>query len=175
MRHSRRYDFQGHPRSGSRSGDDLSPLTGLFSHRPPILAVQRYASAVSASVSVISQCSIGSTDWAVFGTEASFDLSYSTLSYKEIRISVSKDKDTSVWNFVSGCRNFATARRASQALTVYQQFDRRQSPVHQTELPHLCTTKWVWRGISCRFVCGRWDLYQPSTKYLGDRKRPNYT
>jgi len=30
MRHSRRYDFQGHPRSGSRSGDDLSPLSGLF-------------------------------------------------------------------------------------------------------------------------------------------------
>jgi len=23
-------DFQGHPRSGSRSGDDLSPLSGLF-------------------------------------------------------------------------------------------------------------------------------------------------
>jgi len=30
MRHSRRYDFQGHPRSGSRWGDDLSPLLGLF-------------------------------------------------------------------------------------------------------------------------------------------------
>ena len=30
MRHSRRYDFQGHPRSGSRSRDDLSPLSGLF-------------------------------------------------------------------------------------------------------------------------------------------------
>jgi len=30
MRHSRRYDFQGHPRSGSRSGDDISPLSGLF-------------------------------------------------------------------------------------------------------------------------------------------------
>jgi len=30
MRHSRRYDFQGHPRSGSRWGDDLSPLSGLF-------------------------------------------------------------------------------------------------------------------------------------------------
>jgi len=30
MRHSRRYDFQGHLRSGSRSGDDLSPLSGLF-------------------------------------------------------------------------------------------------------------------------------------------------
>jgi len=30
MRHSRWYDFQGHPRSGSRSGDDLSPLSGLF-------------------------------------------------------------------------------------------------------------------------------------------------
>jgi len=29
MRHSR-YDFQGHPRSGSRWGDDLSPLSGLF-------------------------------------------------------------------------------------------------------------------------------------------------
>jgi len=24
------YDFQGHPRTGSRSGDDLSPLSGLF-------------------------------------------------------------------------------------------------------------------------------------------------
>ena len=30
MRHSRQYDFQGHPRSGSRSVDDLSPLLGLF-------------------------------------------------------------------------------------------------------------------------------------------------
>jgi len=30
MRYSRRYDFQGHPRSGSRSGDDLSPILGLF-------------------------------------------------------------------------------------------------------------------------------------------------
>jgi len=30
MRHSRQYDFQGHPRSGSRSADDLSPLSGLF-------------------------------------------------------------------------------------------------------------------------------------------------
>ena len=30
MRHSRRHDFQGHPRSGSRSGDNLSPLSGLF-------------------------------------------------------------------------------------------------------------------------------------------------
>jgi len=30
MRHSRRYDFQGHLRSGSRSGDDLGPHTGLF-------------------------------------------------------------------------------------------------------------------------------------------------
>jgi len=30
MRHSRRYDFQDHPRSGSRSGDNLSPLLGLF-------------------------------------------------------------------------------------------------------------------------------------------------
>jgi len=30
MRHSRQYDFQSHPRSGSRSGDDLSPLSGLF-------------------------------------------------------------------------------------------------------------------------------------------------
>jgi len=28
MRHSRRYDIQGHPRS--RSGDDLHPLFGLF-------------------------------------------------------------------------------------------------------------------------------------------------
>jgi len=28
--HSRQYDFQGHPRSGSRSGDDLRPLLGLF-------------------------------------------------------------------------------------------------------------------------------------------------
>jgi len=31
MRHSRRYDFQGHPRSESRSGDDLDPLSGPFS------------------------------------------------------------------------------------------------------------------------------------------------
>jgi len=30
MRHSRQYDFQGHPRSWSRSGDDLGPLSGLF-------------------------------------------------------------------------------------------------------------------------------------------------
>jgi len=30
MRHSQTYDFQGHPRSGSRWGDDLSPLSGLF-------------------------------------------------------------------------------------------------------------------------------------------------
>jgi len=30
MKHSRRYDFQGHLRSGSRSGDDLSPLLGLI-------------------------------------------------------------------------------------------------------------------------------------------------
>ena len=30
MRHSPRYDFQGHLRSGSRSEDDLSPLSGLF-------------------------------------------------------------------------------------------------------------------------------------------------
>jgi len=30
MRHSRQYDFQGHPRSGSKWGDDLSPLSGLF-------------------------------------------------------------------------------------------------------------------------------------------------
>jgi len=30
MRNSRRYDLQGHQRSGSRSGDDLSPLSGLF-------------------------------------------------------------------------------------------------------------------------------------------------
>jgi len=30
MRHSQRYDCQGHPRSGSRWGDDLSPLSGLF-------------------------------------------------------------------------------------------------------------------------------------------------
>jgi len=30
MRRSRWYDFQGHPRSGSRSGDDLSPLVRLF-------------------------------------------------------------------------------------------------------------------------------------------------
>ena len=30
MRQSRRYDFQGHPRSGSRWGDDFSPLLGLF-------------------------------------------------------------------------------------------------------------------------------------------------
>jgi len=30
MKHSRWYDFQGHPRSGSRWGDDLSPLSGLF-------------------------------------------------------------------------------------------------------------------------------------------------
>jgi len=30
MRHSRRYDFKGHLKSGSRSGDDLSPLSGLF-------------------------------------------------------------------------------------------------------------------------------------------------
>jgi len=28
--HSRLYDFQGHPRSGSSWGDDLSPLSGLF-------------------------------------------------------------------------------------------------------------------------------------------------
>jgi len=31
MRHLWRYDFQGHLRSGSRSGDDLSPLLGLLS------------------------------------------------------------------------------------------------------------------------------------------------
>jgi len=30
MRHSRRYDFQGHSRSGSRWGDDLSPLLDYF-------------------------------------------------------------------------------------------------------------------------------------------------
>jgi len=30
MKHSQWYDFQGHLRSGSRSGDDLSPLSGLF-------------------------------------------------------------------------------------------------------------------------------------------------
>jgi len=30
MRHSWRYDFQGHLRSRSRSGDDLSTLSGLF-------------------------------------------------------------------------------------------------------------------------------------------------
>ena len=30
-RHSRRYDFQGHPRSESRSGDDLSSLRDYFS------------------------------------------------------------------------------------------------------------------------------------------------
>ena len=30
MRHSWWYDFQGHPRSASRSGDDLSLLSGLF-------------------------------------------------------------------------------------------------------------------------------------------------
>jgi len=30
MRHSRWCDFQGYLRSGSRSGDDLSPLLGLF-------------------------------------------------------------------------------------------------------------------------------------------------
>ena len=30
MRHSWRYDFQGHLRSGSTSGDDLSPLLGYF-------------------------------------------------------------------------------------------------------------------------------------------------
>jgi len=29
-RHSRRYDFRGYPRSGSRWGDDLSPLSWLF-------------------------------------------------------------------------------------------------------------------------------------------------
>jgi len=32
MRHSGWHDFQGHPRSGSRSGDNLSPLSGLFFH-----------------------------------------------------------------------------------------------------------------------------------------------
>jgi len=35
MIHSRPYDFQGHPRSGSRSGDDRSPLSGLFFHKSP--------------------------------------------------------------------------------------------------------------------------------------------
>ena len=37
MRHSRRYDFQDHPRSGSRWEDDLSPLLGLFSFASPTL------------------------------------------------------------------------------------------------------------------------------------------
>jgi len=30
MSHSRRYDFQGHPSSWSRSGDDLSPSRDYF-------------------------------------------------------------------------------------------------------------------------------------------------
>ena len=32
MKHSRLLDFQCHPKSGSRWGDDLSPLLGLFSN-----------------------------------------------------------------------------------------------------------------------------------------------